>query len=88
MKKWFLKKPLDPETKDIVLTAGVKKKKIKEEILKKIDSMRNEGKSFDQIKDELILQEQQGIIQNMGFANKSTVYFNNWHNRWKRKQTV
>jgi len=79
------KRPQDQQTKDVEQSAGKKKKKIKEEILKKIDYMRNEGKSFDQIKDELVLQEEQGIIQNMGFVNKDPIYFSNWYNRWKKK---
>ncbi len=47
--------------------------------------MRNEGKSFEQIKNELVLLEQQGIIQNMEFTNKDPIYFSNWYNRWKKK---
>jgi len=78
----------DAETLDVAETVGKKKKKIKEEILKKIDYMRNEGKSFETIKNELVLQEEQGIIQNMGFANKEPIYFSNWFNRWKKKQSM
>lgn len=80
------KKPQDQETKDIETSVEKTKKKIKDEILKKIDYMRNEGKSFEQIKDELVLQEQQGIIPNMNFADKQPIYFNNWYNRWKKSK--
>ncbi len=80
------KKPLDTQTKDVEQSANANKKKIKEEILKKIDYMRNEKKSFEQIKDELVLQEQQGIIPNMGFADKKAIYFNIWYNRYKKRK--
>jgi len=80
------KKPQDLDTKQLEKTATSKKKKIKEEIMKKIDYMRNQGKSFDQIKEELVLQEKDGIIQDMGFSDKEPIYFNNWYNRWKKKQ--
>jgi len=62
------------------------KKKTKEEILKKIERMRGiEQKSWDEIKEELILQQTEGIIPNMGFESKTTVYLSNWYGVWKKK---
>jgi len=61
-------------------------KKIKETILKKIDHMHiDDGKSFKQIKDELVQMQTDGIIPNMGFEDKEPIYFNNLWNRWKKK---
>jgi len=65
---------------------GQKKKKIKEEIMRKIMFWREtEKKSWDTIKEELALQEKDGIIPDMGFEQKSPVYFSNWYGAWKKK---
>lgn len=65
----------------------VKKKKIqKEEILKKIDYMvTTEKKSFKQIKDDLVSMESERIIPDLGYKEKSPIYFNNMYLRWKKK---
>jgi len=62
------------------------KKAIKDDILKKIQVWRDvEKKNWDLIKFELVEQEKQGIIQDMGFESKSTVYLSNWFGSWKKK---
>ncbi|MBL7002270.1 MAG: hypothetical protein ISR80_05915 [Nitrosopumilus sp.] len=64
------------------------KKQIKEDILKKIEVWRvKEQKGWDIIKEELVEQEAQGVIQDMGFSNKTTAYLSNWYGTWKKKQT-
>lgn len=69
-------------------SATLSKKKEKEEVLKKIDYMRQtEGKSFEKIKEELVLMQTEGKIPDMDFENKGTLVLNNWYNRWKRSQT-
>ena len=58
----------------------------KEDILKKIDHMHvTDGKSFKQIKNELVQMQSDGIIPNMGYDEKEPIYFNNLWNRWKNK---
>ena len=67
-------------------TSSHQKKKTKEEILKKINHMHvTDGKSFKQIRDDLIQMQSDGIIPNMGFEDKEPIYFNNLWNRWKNK---
>ena len=66
-----------------------KKKAIKEEILKKIHYMHStEGKSFKQIKDELVIMQNDGVIPNMGYEDRDPIYFNNLWNRWKKKNKL
>lgn len=68
-------------------TNSHQKRKIKETILKKIDHMHEtEGKSFKQIKDELVQMQTDGEIPNMGYEEREPIYFNNLWNRWKKKQ--
>jgi len=63
------------------------RKQIKEDILNKIQVWRDvEQKGWDTIKEELTAQESEGVIQDMGFSNKSTVYLSNWFGQWKKKQ--
>jgi len=80
------KKPTDQtEGSTEKQSATLSKKKEKEEILKKIDYMRTtEGKSFEKIKEELVLMQTEGKIPDLDFANKEPTYFSNWYNRWKR----
>jgi len=67
-------------------TSSHQKKKTKEEILKKINHMHvTDGKSFKQIRDDLIQMQTDGIIPNLGFEDKEPIYFNNLWNRWKNK---
>ncbi len=44
-----------------------------------------DGKSFKQIRDDLIQLQTEGIIPNMGFEDKEPIYFNNLWNRWKKR---
>ena len=44
-----------------------------------------DGKSFKQIKEDLIQMQTDGIIPNMGYEYKEPIYFNNLWNRWKNK---
>ena len=63
------------------------KKQIRDDILNKIQVWRDvEQKSWDYIKEELSAQEREGVITDMGFSNKSTVYLSNWFGQWKKKQ--
>lgn len=83
------KKPM--ESKILTKTEQKKsvqaKKQIKEDILNKIQVWRDvEQKNWDMIKLELVEQENQGVIQDMGFSNKSTIYLSNWFGQWKKKQ--
>ncbi|MHA7647335.1 hypothetical protein [Nitrosopumilus sp. S4] len=65
------------------------KKQIKDDICKKIQVWREkEQKSWELIKDELTLQESEGIIPDMGFSTKTTVYLSNFYGTWKKKQTA
>ena len=47
-----------------------------------------EGKSFKQIRDELIQMQIEGIIPNMDYEDKEPIYFNNLWNRWKKKNIL
>ena len=64
------------------------KKVVKEEIFQKIDFWRKEGKSFTNIKEELVLMQNEGKIPDMGYSDKTSAYFSNRYNEWKKKQTV
>jgi len=89
--RWSVNMKKKPEEKKDLTKPEQKKsvqqrKKVKEEILRKIDYMRaTEQKSWDAIKEELVLQENEGIIPNMGFESKTSVYFSNWYGIWKKK---
>lgn len=62
-------------------------KKIKEDILLRISQMREvEKKSWTQIKEELVELQKVGIIPQMGYDDKSTIYFSNLFGEWKKKQ--
>jgi len=64
-----------------------KKKTEKEEIFKKIDYLRQtQGKSWQQIKDELVLLENDGMIPVMNYSDKKPSYFSNEYGKWKKKQ--
>ncbi len=64
-----------------------KKKTEKEEVFKKIDYLRQtQGKSWTQIKDELVLLENEGMIPAMGYSDKKPAYFSNEYGKWKKKQ--
>lgn len=69
--------------------ANVKKMRmIKEEIYKKIAYMREtEDKSWQQIKEDLVSMEKEGIIPNMEYAERDEKYFSNRYGDWKRKQS-
>ena len=70
-----------------VTTPKFQFKKIKNEILEKIDYMIvSENKSFKQIRDELVLLESEGKIPSLGYANKDSKYFNNMYLKWKKSQ--
>jgi len=62
------------------------KKKIREEILSKIDYMvTEEKKSFKEVSQELIEMEKNGVFPNQTFNERDSIYFNNLYNRWKKK---
>lgn len=62
-------------------------KKTRNEILQKIDYMvTTEKKSFKQIRDDLIQMESEGVIPNLGYANKDAKYFNNLYLKWKKSK--
>jgi len=90
---WTVNREKKPEesnlTKSETKQAAKQKKKIKEEIFKKIDYMRaTQGKSWLQVKEELVLQEKEGIIPEMDYASKKPVYFSNEFGKWKKKQNT
>jgi len=61
----------------------------REEIMKKIHYMHStEGKSFKQIKDELVIMQVDGVIPDMGYETKDPIYFSNLWNRWKKKNNM
>jgi len=62
-------------------------RKFRDEIWKKVERMREtEQKDWTQIKQELVLQENEGVIPDMRFASKTNAYFSNEYNKWKKKQ--
>jgi len=66
-----------------------KKKTEKEEIFKKIDYLRQtQAKSWIQIKDELVLLENEGMIPMMNYSDKKPSYFSNEYGKWKKKQAT
>ena len=83
------KKPMESKilTKTEQKKTVQEKKQIKEDIMNKIQVWRDvEQKKWDMIKLELVEQENQGVIQDIGFSNKSTIYLSNWFGQWKKKQ--
>ena len=63
------------------------RKMLKQEIMRKIDYMRQiEKKPFEKIKEELVLMEINGVIPNMEYSKKPPKYFNDTYNRWKKNQ--
>jgi len=87
---WTVNSSKKPQEKSETSRAEKKKdtqriKRIKDDIMKKVQIMReSEGKNWTQIKDELVLQEDDGIIPNMGYSNKTPVYFSNEYGKWKK----
>ena len=88
---WTVNKDKKPAEKSN-LTGKEKKesikqtKAIKEDILKRIESMREkDGQNWNQIKEELIALQNQGVIQ-LNFEEKDNKYFSNWYKTWKSKQ--
>ena len=64
----------------------VQKKKIKLEIVRKIQHWRNnDKKSWEQIKEELVQQQKDGIIPDMDYESKHPFYFSNWYGQWKNR---
>ena len=62
-------------------------KKIKDEIFKKIQHMKEtEKKSWPQIKDELVSQENVGLIPQMNYENQTPKNLSNMYGKWKLKQ--
>jgi len=47
-----------------------------------------EGKSFKQIKDELMTRQVDGVIPSVRYETKDPIYFNNLWNRWKKKNNL
>jgi len=83
------KKPTDAKTLSKSEQKQISKtnKKIKEEIWKKIQHMKEtEKKSWIQIKDELISQENSGLIPSMGYENQTPKNLSNAYGKWKLKQ--
>ena len=85
------KKPKDTDTitKSEKKQSAVIKKKIKEDILRRMEYWREvEKKSWDTIKDELVALQSEGIIHDLGFESKDGKYFSNWYTNWKKKQAL
>jgi len=65
------------------------KKKQKDDIFKRIDNWRVvEGKSWPQIKEELVQLQKDGVIPDMGYVHRTPAYFSNEYAKWKKKQTA
>lgn len=65
------------------------KKKSNEERMRNMHYMRiTEQKNWTQIKEEFVLQEKEGIIPYIGYANKTPNYFSNLYGRWLKKQNL
>lgn len=65
------------------------KRSRKNEVCKKIHHLHTvEGKTFPEVHKELVRMEKEGIIQNMGFEKRDSVYVNNMWNRWKRANGI
>jgi len=63
------------------------KKKIKEDIMMRIVQMRDVEKlSWDKIKGEMVSLQQVGVIPQMGFEDKTPVYFSNWYGSHKKPE--
>ena len=85
------KKPKDTDTitKSEKKQSVVIKKKIKEDVLRRMEYWREfEKKSWDRIKDELVALQSEGIIHDLGFESKDAKYFSNWYGNWKKKQAL
>ena len=64
-----------------------KNKKIKDGIFKKIQQLKEtEKKSWNQIKDELVSQENSGLIPHIGYENQTPKNLSNAYGKWKLKQ--
>lgn len=60
-------------------------KKTRNEILQKIDYMvTQEKKSFKQIRDDIIQMITEGLLPDLGYADKDAKYFNNMYLKWKK----
>lgn len=88
---WTINRDKKPQEKPPVSKKEQKqnlatKKKIREDILRRIIYWREtEQKKWDEIKKELVALQNEGIIPDMGFENKTSVYFSNWYGEWKTK---
>jgi hypothetical protein len=79
----------DEMTKTDRKTGVQKKKELKETIMKRIHQMRTVGKkSFAEIKTELIVLQNEGIIPDMGYAERKPIYFNILYNRWSKDDNL
>jgi len=56
--------------------------------MQKIEFWRKEGKSFQNIKEELILMQNEGKIPDMDYENKTTAYLSNRFGDWMKRQTT
>jgi hypothetical protein len=89
---WTVNKDKKPQEKSITTKKERKEsiqniKKIKEDVLIRISHMRLDGqKSWTEIKEELVELQKVGIIPQMGYENKTPVYFSNLFGEWKKKQ--
>ena len=88
---WTVNKDKKPQEKSILSKKERKEstknmKKIKEDILIRISQMREvENRSWIEIKEELVELQKVGIIPQMGYENKTPVYFSNLFGEWKKK---
>ncbi len=83
------KKPTDTKTLSKSKQKQISKnnKKIKDEIFKKIQQLKEiEKKSWSQIRDELISQENSGQIPQMGYENQTPKNLSNAYGKWRVKQ--
>jgi len=92
--RWIVNMDKKPQEKTSLTKSEQKqsvaqKKKSNEERMRNMHYMRTtEQKNWTQIKEEFVLQEKEGIIPYIGYANKTPNYFSNLYGRWLKKQNL
>jgi|APSaa5957512535_1039671.scaffolds.fasta_scaffold13349_3 hypothetical protein len=89
--KWTVnseKKPVEKETltKKDQKIAVKQRKKVKEDLLKRMDTLKKKGYGWTQIKEEFIQLEKDGVIPANDYAKRTPKSFANDYSRWKLKE--
>ncbi|BDQ31155.1 hypothetical protein NZNM25_01590 [Nitrosopumilus zosterae] len=90
--RWTINKEKKPIEKSALSKkerkdASKNMKKIKDDIFKRINGYRKQGWNWTQIKDELTQLQNEGVIPNMEFEQKTPKALSNWYGNWKKKQS-